>query len=508
MGRTGLSSHDKKYILAIDEGTSSLRAILFDEEMHIIGKTQYGITQYTPSADRVEHDPDEIWQKQLAAMKETIGKSGVNPSNIASIGITNQRETVVIWDKGTGRALYRAIVWQDRRGSAYTEWLKIHYSDTVKKKTGLIPDPYFSASKIKWLLENKPGLYKKAKTGNLLFGTIDSWLIWNLTGGKVHATDHTNASRTMLYNIEKMEWDTDLLELFRIPHSILPDVNASSAEYGYTAGHFFGTEIPITGVIGDQQAALYGELAHKRGEVKCTYGTGNFVLVSTGSDIVRAKNLLTTIAWSSPGRITYALEGSIFITGAAVQWLRDGIGIINNYKDLEIMAKRVNSSEGLYFVPALTGMGTPYWDPYARGVLIGITRRTTREHIARAVIESEAYLTKEVIDLIEMELGTDIKSLKVDGGGSENDTLMQFQADILNKDLIKPAVIETTSMGAAFVAGITTGYWNNEREMASTWRAGKEFHPSMSNEERGRLYNGWKEAVKRSLKWGSIVEPV
>ena len=490
----------EKFILSLDEGTTSARAILFDRESNVLGIGQYEFPQHYPKPGWVEHDPEEIWEAQLGAVKTAIRDAKIETSQIAAIGVTNQRETTIVWDK-KGRPLYNAIVWQCRRTAEMIEEIKREYGDLIKKKTGLVPDAYFSASKLKWLLDNVPGLREKAERGEALFGTVDTFLIYRLTGE--HVTDYSNASRTMLFNIKKLDWDDELLELFNIPEGMLPEVRESSEVYGYTKKDILGREVPVSGDAGDQQAALFGQAAFETGMVKATYGTGSFILANTGKMVRYSENLLTTIAWGLNGRVSYALEGSIFVTGAAVQWLRDGIRIIKHASETEELAKALESNEGVYFVPAFVGLGAPYWDQFARGLIIGITRGTGREHLARATLEAIAYLTRDVIE--EMEKLVGIKELRVDGGATSNDFLMQFQADILNRRVVRPVVKETTALGAAYLAGLAVGYWESLEEISELWKVEKIFEPSMDDETREKLYHGWKEAVKRALGWAKIV---
>lgn len=491
----------KKFVLALDEGTTSARAIVFDRESNILGVGQYEFPQHYPKPGWVEHNPEEIWNAQLRAIKTALERAKIEPNQIAAIGVTNQRETTLVWDKD-GKPLYNAIVWQCRRTAEMVEEIKKEYGEMIKEKTGLVPDAYFSASKLKWLLDNVPGLREKAERSEVKFGTVDTFLIYRLTGE--HVTDYSNASRTMLFNIKKLKWDEELLELFDIPESVLPEVRESSEIYGYTKKELFGAEIPVSGDAGDQQAALFGQAAFEAGMVKATYGTGNFILVNTGKMLLYSDNLLTTVAWGLNGKVSYALEGSIFVTGAAVQWLRDGIKIINHASETEELATQLESNEGVYFVPAFVGLGAPYWDQFARGVIIGITRGTGREHLARATLEAIAYLTRDVIE--EMEKLVQIKELRVDGGATSNNFLMQFQADILNKNVIRPVVKETTALGAAYLAGLAVDYWKDLEEIKELWRAEKVFEPKMDKETREKLYRGWKEAVRRALGWARIVE--
>lgn len=490
----------KRYVLSLDEGTTSARAIIFDRESNVMGMGQYEFSQHYPKPGWVEHDPEEIWDAQFRAIKTAIENAKIEPSQIAAIGVTNQRETTIVWDRN-GKPLYNAIVWQCRRTAEMVEEIKREYGDVIKEKTGLVPDAYFSASKLKWLLDNVPGLREKAERGEVLFGTVDTFLIYRLTGE--HVTDYSNASRTMLFNIRKLDWDEELLELFDIPEEVLPEIRESSEVYGYTKKELLGAEIPVSGDAGDQQAALFGQAGFETGMVKATYGTGSFILVNTGKTVRYSDNLLTTIAWGLDGKVTYALEGSVFVTGAAVQWLRDGIKIIKHAAETEELAEKLESNEGVYFVPAFVGLGAPYWDQFARGLIIGITRGTGREHLARATLEAIAYLTRDVIE--EMEKLVGIKELRVDGGATKNDFLMQFQADILNRRVVRPVVKETTALGAAYLAGLAVDYWESLEEIKELWKAERVFEPRMDEETRERLYNGWKEAVKRAMGWAKVV---
>lgn len=494
-----------KYVLSLDEGTTSARAIVFDKLSNIVGVGQYEFTQYYPKPGWVEHDADEIWKAQMKAVHTALEKAGAKPGDIAAIGITNQRETTVLWDKHTGKPVYHAIVWQCRRTAEMVDELRKNHYDTIKEKTGLVPDAYFSGSKIKWLLDNVPGLREKAENGDILFGTIDSFLIWKLSGGKVHVIDYSNASRTMIFNIHTLQWDEELLKILNIPKAILPEPKPSSEVYGYTDKEIFGAEVPIAGDAGDQQAALFGQACYEPGMVKNTYGTGNFMLMNTGEKPYKSEGLLTTIAWGLNGKVEYALEGSVFITGAAVQWLRDSLKIIEVSPEVEPLAKSLGSNEGVYFVPAFVGLGAPYWDQDARGLVIGITRGTRRAHFARAVLESMAYLTKDV--LVEMEKDSDIKvkELRVDGGAVSNNFLMQFQADILGTKVIRPMIQETTALGAAYLAGLAVGYWSDTREIEKMWKVDKEFDAEIDDATRDRLYKAWQEAVKRSLSWRRVL---
>lgn len=493
---------EKKYVMALDQGTTSSRAILFNKKGEIVKIAQKEFNQIYPKAGWVEHDPMEIWGSQSGVMREVIETAGIRPEEIASIGITNQRETTVVWSRYTGKPIYNAIVWQCRRTSEICDELKNKgLEESIKEKTGLLIDAYFSATKVKWILDNVEGAREKAEQGELLFGTIDTWLIWNLTRGKVHVTDYSNASRTMMYNINDLEWDEDILRELDIPISMLPLVKPSSYVYGHTDERMLsGAKIPIAGCAGDQQAALFGQNCVEEGTAKNTYGTGCFLLMNTGSNIVKSKHgLLTTIAWGVDGKVTYALEGSIFIGGASVQWLRDELKIIESAKDSEMYANRVDDTNGVYVVPAFTGLGAPYWDMYARGSILGLTRGAKKEHIVRATLESIAYQTKDVLEAMQNDSKLKLKSLKVDGGASNNNFLMQFQSDILNVDIDRPKIVETTALGAAYLAGLSVGFYIGRNEITSKWSVEKEFNPNMSEEKRCKLYKGWKKAVSRAL---------
>ena len=491
----------KEYILALDQGTSSSRAILFDRMGQPKAVSQKEFTQIFPKPGWVEHNPKEIWSSQASVIAEAISAEGINGSNIAAIGITNQRETTIVWDAETGHPVYNAIVWQDRRTSAYCDRLKKSgKAEMIRNKTGLIIDAYFSATKVRWILENVHGARRKAEEGRLKFGTVDTWLIWKLTRGEAHVTDVSNASRTMLFNIHTLDWDDELLELFGIPRSMMPQVKSSSEVYGKTKGTIFAHEVPIAGIAGDQQAALFGQMCTEPGSVKNTYGTGCFLLMNSGSKPIMSENkLLTTVAWKIGDKVTYALEGSIFVAGSIVQWLRDGLGIIRSSSEIEALATSVPDNGGVYFVPALTGLGAPYWDQYATGSIYGITRGTKAGHIARAAIEGIAFQTMDIVNAMQKDAGVTLTELKVDGGASRNDLLMQFQADMLGTAVIRPKVTETTALGAAYLAGLATGYWESIEHIKSLWAMDKEFTPSAGADEVSALKAGWKKAVERTL---------
>jgi glycerol kinase len=491
----------KEYILALDQGTSSSRAILFDRAGHPKAVSQKEFTQIFPKPGWVEHNPKEIWSSQASVIAEAISAEGINGRDIAAIGITNQRETTIVWDAETGKPVYNAIVWQDRRTSAYCDSLKRDgRADLIRSKTGLIIDAYFSATKIRWILDNVPGARKKAEEGRLRFGTVDSWLIWKLTQGEVHVTDVSNASRTMLFNIHTLDWDNELLKLFNVPRSMMPQVRSSSEVYGSTKGTLFACEVPIAGIAGDQQAALFGQMCTEPGAVKNTYGTGCFMLMNSGErPIMSANKLLTTVAWKIGDKVTYALEGSIFVAGSLIQWLRDGLGIIRSSSEAESLAASVPDNGGVYFVPALTGLGAPYWDQYATGSLFGITRGTKAGHIARAALEGIAFQTMDIVNAMQKDAGITLKELKVDGGASRNNLLMQFQADVLGTSVIRPQVTETTALGAAYLAGLAVGYWESIEHIKSQWAMDKEFTPSAAADEVSILKAGWKNAVERTL---------
>ncbi len=494
---------EKKYVLALDQGTTSSRAILFNKEGSIVGVSQKEFTQFYPKPGWVEHDPMEIWGTQSGVAREVLEKSGVRPQEVASIGITNQRETTVVWDKNTGTPIYNAIVWQDRRTAGICDDLKAKGLESyIRENTGLVVDAYFSGTKVKWILDNVDGARERADRGELLFGTVDSWLIWNLTRGKSHVTDYSNASRTLLYNIKELKWDERLLNELEVPASLLPEVRPSSDHYGVTDPQTFGgAEIPICGVAGDQQAALFGQTCFESGMAKNTYGTGCFMLMNTGEKLVTSNSgLLTTIAWGLDGKVEYALEGSIFIAGAAVQWLRDGLKIIDSAPESEFYANKVEDTDGVYVVPAFAGLGAPYWDMYARGAIFGLTRGTKKEHIVRATLDSLAYQTKDVLSAMEQDSGIELKTLRVDGGAVSNNLLMQFQSDILGVCVERPVVTETTALGAAYLAGLAVGFWNKD-EISNNSQVDVTFEPNMDDETRSSLYKGWKKAVKRTMGW-------
>ena len=487
----------KKYILALDQGTSSSRAIVFDHDGSVCSVAQKEFTQHFPKPGWVEHDPMEIWASEAAVIAEAISTIGINGLDIAGIGITNQRETTIVWDAETGVPVYNAIVWQDRRTAEFCNTLA-PYADTIRKKTGLIVDAYFSGTKIRWILDNVPGAREKAQKGLLRFGTVDTWLVWQLTRGEVHVTDVTNASRTMLFNINTLEWDKELLDLLDIPASMMPAVKSSSEVYGNTKTTIFAHEVPISGIAGDQQAALFGQMCTEPGSVKNTYGTGCFLLMNTGEKPIMSKNnLLTTIAWKINGKVNYALEGSIFVGGSVVQWLRDGLGIIRSSSEIEALAASVPDNGGVYFVPALTGMGAPYWDSSARGLLTGITRGTTAAHIARAALEGIAFQTMDIVGAMEKDAGVKLSELKVDGGASRNNLMMQFQADVLGASVIRPKVTETTAMGAAYLAGLAVGFWSSVDEIKRQWQVDAAFKPSA--QDTAPLKAGWADAIKRTI---------
>ncbi len=490
-----------KHILALDQGTTSSRAIVFDHAGSIVSVAQKEFPQIFPSPGWVEHDPRDIWSSQAGVAAEALTKAGVRASNVAAIGITNQRETTVVWDRATGQPVCNAIVWQDRRTAAICDRLRARKLDRViRRKTGLVIDAYFSATKVQWILENVKGARAKAKAGQLAFGTVDSWLVWNLTGRRVHVTDVSNASRTMLFDITKGEWDDELLALFGVPRSMLPEVRSSSEVYGETT--LLGTPIPIAGIAGDQQAALFGQVCTKPGMVKNTYGTGCFMLMNTGRKPIASKNnLLTTVAWRIGNRTEYALEGSIFIAGAVVQWLRDGLEFFRSAPEIEALAASVPDTNGVYLVPAFAGLGAPHWDPYARGTIVGLTRGTTRAHVARAALEGIALQVMDVLKAMEADAGIKLRELRVDGGASANDLLMQMQADLLNVPVVRPRVAETTALGAAYLAGLAVSYWKSPAEIAQQWQVDKRFTPSIKPAARKRVADGWARALNRARSW-------
>ncbi|MBH5319557.1 glycerol kinase GlpK [Paenibacillus sp. GSMTC-2017] len=494
---------EKKYVLSLDQGTTSSRAILYDRDGNVVGSAQKEITQFYPKAGWVEHDAMEIWGTQSGVAREVLETASISPQEIVAIGITNQRETTIVWDKHTGKPVHNAIVWQDRRTAEICDDLKARGLETyIREISGLVVDAYFSGTKVKWILDNVEGARERAERGDLLFGTVDTWLIWKMTRGQVHATDYSNASRTMLYNIMDLRWDEKMLQELGIPASMLPEVKPSVGHYGVTDPQTFGgAEIPIAGVAGDQQAALFGQTCFESGMAKNTYGTGCFMLMNTGEKAVASKSgLLTTIAWGMDGKVEYALEGSIFIAGAAIQWLRDGLKLIDSASDSEYYASKVKDTDGVYVVPAFAGLGAPYWDMYARGAMFGMTRGTKKEHIVRATLNSLAYQTKDVLGAMESDSGLTLQALRVDGGATANNLLMQFQADILDVPVQRPAAAESTALGAAYMAGIALGFWKKE-DLAKKAASATTFKPKMDEESRNKLYKGWKKAVKRTLEW-------
>ncbi|MBJ8107263.1 MULTISPECIES: glycerol kinase GlpK [Bacillus cereus group] len=489
----------KKYILSLDQGTTSSRAILFNKEGKIVHSAQKEFTQHFPKPGWVEHNAQEIWGSILAVIATCLSEADVKPEQIAGIGITNQRETAVVWDKETGKPIYNAIVWQSRQTVEICDELKEKgYSEMVREKTGLLIDAYFSGTKVKWILDNVEGAREKAENGELLFGTIDTWLVWKLSGGKAHVTDYSNASRTLMFNIHDLQWDDELLDMLTVPKSMLPEVRQSSEIYGETIDyHFFGQNVPIAGVAGDQQAALFGQACFGEGMAKNTYGTGCFMLMNTGEKAVASEHgLLTTIAWGLDGKVNYALEGSIFVAGSAIQWLRDGMRMFKDASESEVYASRVASTEGVYVVPAFVGLGTPYWDSEVRGAMFGVTRGTTKEHFIRATLESLAYQTKDVLCAMEADSGIELNTLRVDGGAVKNNFLMQFQSDMLGVPVERPVINETTALGAAYLAGLAVGYWKNQDEIKAQWHMDKRFEPTMEAETSEELYAGWKKAIE------------
>lgn len=495
--------NDTKLILSLDQGTTSSRAILFNHNGEIEEVSMRDFTQFFPQPGWVEHDPNEIWSSQISVAAEVVAKAGISGKEVAAIGITNQRETTIVWDRETSEPIYNAIVWQDRRTAKYCDYLKTQgYSDTIKEKTGLILDAYFSGTKLKWILDNVEGAREKAEQGKLCFGTVDTWLVWKLTRGKMFITDVSNASRTLLFNIHTLDWDDELLSLLNIPKSLLPEVKQSSEIYGETSTTLFSTKIPISGIAGDQQAALFGQMCTEPGMVKNTYGTGCFLLMNTGDKAVYSQNnLLTTVGWKIDGKVNYALEGSVFVGGAAIQWLRDGAKIIRTSPDVNNLAALVPDTEGVYFVPALTGLGAPYWDPYARGAIVGITRGTTDAHIARATLEGIAYQVYDVVKAMEADAEVESVELRVDGGASASNLLMQFQSDIFGFKIARPQTLETTALGAAYLAGLAVGYWKDVEEIKKQWIIEKEFEPKMEMEKVDELLKGWHKAVGKAKSW-------
>ena len=489
----------EKYILSIDQGTTSSRAILFNKDGEIKGVSQREFKQYFPQSGWVEHDANEIWTSVLSVMAEVLNENNVNANQIEGIGITNQRETAVVWDKNTGRPIYHAIVWQSRQTQGICQELKEQgHEEKFRDRTGLLLDPYFAGTKVKWILDHVEGAREKAANGELLFGTIDSWLVWKLSGKEAHVTDYTNASRTLMFNIYDLKWDDELLEILDVSRNMLPEVKASSEIYAKTISyHFFGQEVPISGIAGDQQAALFGQACFDRGDVKNTYGTGGFMLMNTGEKAVKSESgLLTTIAYGLDGKVNYALEGSIFVSGSAIQWLRDGLRMINSAPQSENYATRVESTEGVYVVPAFVGLGTPYWDAEARGAIFGLTRGTEKEHFIRATLESLCYQTRDVMEAMSKDSNIEVNNLRVDGGAVKNNFLMQFQADIVDTPVERPEIQETTALGAAYLAGLAVGFWDSKDEIAHRWKLEKEFEPQMEDQERTKLYKGWKKAVE------------
>ncbi|MCL6571466.1 MAG: glycerol kinase GlpK [Bacillus sp. (in: Bacteria)] len=492
----------EKYILSLDQGTTSSRAILFNKTGDVVHTSQKEFTQHYPKPGWVEHNANEIWGSILSCIAGVLSEAAIRPEQITGIGITNQRETTVVWDKESGEPVYNAIVWQSRQTSEICELLKESgYNDLFHTKTGLLIDAYFSGTKVKWILDNIEGARERANQGKLLFGTIDTWLIWKLSGGRAHVTDYSNASRTLMFNIFELKWDDELLDILDVPKSMLPEVCQSSEVYAYTAeNHFFGKEVPIAGVAGDQQAALFGQACFEKGMAKNTYGTGCFMLMNTGEKAVRSKHgLLTTIAWGLDGKIEYALEGSIFVAGSALQWLRDGLRMLKDAKDSEKYAAQVESTDGVYVVPAFVGLGTPYWDSDVRGAVFGLTRGTTKEHFVRATLEALAYQTKDVLSAMEADSGIELKTLRVDGGAVKNNFLMGFQSDILNVPVERPIITETTALGAAYLAGLAVGFWETQAEITQQWAIERRFHPNMTPEKRDNLYGGWKKAVHAAM---------
>ncbi|MFP4409331.1 MAG: glycerol kinase GlpK [Alkalispirochaetaceae bacterium] len=494
----------KKYVMAFDAGTTSSRAILFDHKGEIVSVAQQEFPQIYPKPGWVEHNPMDIWGSQSGVAREVINKAGVDPEEVAAIGITNQRETAIVWEKATGKPVMNGIVWQDRRTAGICDKMKADgFTDYVRENTGLVIDAYFSGTKVKWMLDNVPGAREKAEKGELLFGTVDTWLIWNLTGGQAHVTDYSNASRTLMFNIKTLDWDDKLLEELTVPRSMLPEVKPSSEVYGYTDPKTFGgAKIPVAAAIGDQQGALFGQACFEKGMAKNTYGTGSFVLMNTGTERIPSKTgLLTTIAWGLEGKVEYALEGAIFVTGAAVQWLRDELKIVADAADTNYFASKVPDTNGVYMVPAFVGLGAPYWDQYARGAIVGLTRGANRDHIVRAALESIAYQTRDVVECMDEDSGITAKELKVDGGASMNDFLMQFQSDILGVPVMRPKIVETTARGSGFLAGLAVGFWKNQKDLENAFELDKKFEPTLEKGQRDKLYAGWQKAVEKAKDW-------
>ncbi|MFP4329633.1 MAG: glycerol kinase GlpK [Spirochaetaceae bacterium] len=494
----------KKYVMAFDAGTTSNRAILFDHAGEIVAVAQQEFPQIYPKPGWVEHNPMDIWGTQSGVAQEVISKAGVDTDDIAAIGITNQRETAIVWEKSTGKPIMNGIVWQDRRTAGICDKMKDDgFTDYVRENTGLVIDAYFSGTKVKWMLDNVPGAREKAEKGELLFGTVDTWLIWKLTDGQAHVTDYSNASRTLMFNIKTLDWDDKLLKELGVPRSMLPEVKPSSEVYGYTAEKTFGgAKIPVAAAIGDQQGALFGQACFEKGMAKNTYGTGSFVLMNTGTERIASKTgLLTTIAWGLNGKVEYALEGAIFVTGAAVQWLRDELKIVADAVDTDYFAAKVPDTNGVYMVPAFAGLGAPYWDQYARGAIVGLTRGANRDHIVRATLESIAYQTRDVVDCMDKDSGIQAKEMKVDGGASMNDFLMQFQADILGVPVMRPKIVETTARGSGFLAGLAVGFWKDQKDLKNAFELDKKFEPTLGKGEREKLYAGWQKAVQKAMAW-------
>ncbi|MFD2703390.1 glycerol kinase GlpK [Paenibacillus shunpengii] len=492
----------EQYIMSLDQGTTSSRAILFNKKGEIVYTAQREFPQYFPQPGWVEHNPSEIWSSILAVIATCLAEAEVKPAQIAGIGITNQRETAVVWEKDTGHPVYNAIVWQSRQTADICADLKTQgHEEMIRQKTGLLIDPYFSATKVKWILDHVDGARDRAERGELLFGTIDSWLIWKLSGGAAHVTDYSNASRTMMYNIHDLEWDQEILDLLDIPQAMLPEVRGSSEVYAHTVPyHFFGSEVPIAGAAGDQQAALFGQACYEEGAIKNTYGTGCFMLMNTGERAIHSQHgLITTIAWGIDGKIEYALEGSIFVAGSAIQWLRDGLRMIKDSKDSELYSSRVDSTDGVYLVPAFVGLGSPYWDSEVRGAVFGLTRGTSKEHFIRATLESLAYQTRDVLNAMQQDSGNPLAKLRVDGGAVKNNLLMQFQSDILGAPVERPVISETTALGAAYLAGLAVGFWSSREEICEQWASERIFEPGMAEEQRERLYAGWQKAVEAAM---------